>query len=187
MLCDKCGAVAEDGTTVCPECGVKLAIAEATRRAPMTRSPGDRTRPAWLIPVVAVVVLIVIAVAAFFLWPRTPALVGPAGAAQRMLDASAVYDAAGYLDNATHGSLTATDVAAFTKQVENAKAQAKGAPNVKDVKIIATTYDSADKNKAVVELSAQWLTDPVKGTYTTRTDRISVVYKDNKWQVVLFP
>jgi len=187
MLCDKCGAVADGGAAVCPECGGTLAIAEIAKRAPMTRSPRDRKRPAWLIPAVAAVVLLGIAAAAFLLWPRTPALTGPAGAVQRMLEASAVYDAAGYLDNATHGSLTATDVAAFTKQVENAKAQAKGAPNVKDVKIIATTYDPADKNKAAVELSAQWLTDPVKGTYTTRTDRISVVYKDNKWQVVLFP
>jgi len=183
MVCDKCGAAVADGATVCPQCGESLA--PPTASAPAKRVSGSK-RSAWRVPVIIVIVL-AIAAAAYFLWPRTPALVGPAGAAMRMLEASAVYDAAGYLDNATHGSLTATDVAAFTKQVENAKVQAKGAPNVKDIKIITTTYDPADKNKAVVELSAQWLTDPAKGTYTQRTDRISVVYKDGKWQVVLFP
>lgn len=182
MVCDKCGAAVADGATVCPKCGDSLA---PTASVPGKRVSGPK-RSVWRVPVI-IAVLVVIAVAAFFLWPRTPAAVGPAGAAQRMLEASAVYDAAGYLDNATHGSLTATDVAAFTKQVEDAKAQAKGAPNVKDVKIIGTTYDPADKNKAVVEFSAQWLTDPTKGTYTMRTDRITVVYKDNEWQVVLFP
>ena len=187
MQCDKCGAVAEDGTAVCPQCGGPLAAVEGAKMAPMTLSPRDRKRPAWLIPVVAAVVLLAIAAAAFLLLPRTPALTGPAGAAQRLLQAAAVYDAAGYLDNATHGSLNATDIAAFTKQVENAKTQANGAPNVKDIKIIATTMDPTDKNKAVVELSAQWLTDPSKGTYTARTDKISVVNEDGKWQVVLFP
>jgi hypothetical protein len=184
MLCEKCGAPAVDGAAFCPECGEPLAASVAE---PMTTSaPSASKRPAWLVPVIAVAVLLAVAAAAYLLWPKSTALPGPAGAAQRMMEAFASYDAAAILDNATHASMTATDVAAFTKQAEDAKKLANGRPGLKDLKILTTTTDPTDENKAVVTLSAQWLTDQAKGTYTTRTETVTVVKKDGKWLVQLF-
>jgi hypothetical protein len=147
---------------------------------------GGSKRPAWLVPAVAAIALIaIVAAGVYFLWPKA-ALSGPEGAATRMLEAYAAYDGAGMLDNATHASMTATDVAAFEKQVADAKAASGGKPNLTDLQILKTTVDPKDPNTAVVQVSAQWLTDPVKGTYTQRTDQLSVVYKDGEWLVQLF-
>lgn len=185
MQCQKCGATVADGAATCPACGEPM-----TGPAPMSGSSTARAsrRPAWLIPVIAVVVLAIIAVGAYFLWPKVTGGTqsGPAGAVTRMMGAFAAYDAAGILDNATHASMTATDVAAFTKQAADAKKLAGGKPGLKDLKIVKTTIDAKDKNKAVVQLTAQWLTDQAKGTYVQRTETLTVVLKDGKWQVQLF-
>jgi hypothetical protein len=190
MRCEKCGAAADDGATFCAECGEPLAApaagsnADAPLYVSVARTP--RKRPKWLAPALGVLVLLLIAGGAYLLWPKATVLPGPAGAAQRMMQAFAAYDAAAILENATHSSMTATDVAAFTKQAEDAKKLANGQPGLKDLTILKTTIDPTDKSKAVVQLSAQWLTDQAKGTYTLRTETITVVYKDGKWQVQLF-
>jgi len=185
MICEKCGAAAADGAATCPECGEPLSSAAPAAVAPVPVASASK-RPAWLVPVVAVLALLVIAAGAYFLVPRSATASGPAGAAQRMMEAFADYDAEGILDNATHASMTATDVAAFEKQAADAKKLANGKPGLKDLKIVKTTIDKTDKNKAVVELTAQWLTDQAKGTYTQRTETITVIFKDGKWQVQLF-
>lgn len=194
MICEKCGAPAVDGAAVCPECGEPMVRTGALSPAmsvpakPAVSVPaqaGSSKRPAWLIPAVAAIALIAIVAAGVFLWPKA-ALTGPGGAATRMLEAYAAYDGAGMLENATHASMTTTDVAAFEKQVADAKAASGGKPNLTDLQIMKTTVDPKDPNTAVVQVSAQWLTDPVKGTYTQRTDQLSVVYKDGRWLVQLF-
>lgn len=186
MQCEKCGAAAADGAAVCPECGELLASTPVS--APVLSEPPASKRPAWLVPVVALLALAVIGVAAYFLWlkPVTTTAAGPAGAATRMMEAFAAYDAEGILDNATHASMSTTDVAAFTKQAADAKKLAAGKPGLKDLEIVETTIDPDDKNTAIVKLSAQWLTDQEKGTYTQRTETLTVIYKDGKWQVRLF-
>jgi len=190
MQCEKCGAAAAEGAAVCPECGDRLGTATPVPvPAPGATVPAvpASQRPAWLVPVVALLVLAVIAAAAYFLWLKpTTTVGGPAGAATRMMEAFAAYDAEGILDNATHASMSTTDVAAFTKQAADAKKLAAGKPGLKDLKILETTVDPADKNTAIVKLSAQWLTDQEKGTYTQRTETLTVIKKDGKWQVRLF-
>lgn len=191
MLCDKCGATAADGTAVCPECGEPMApavfVPVPAPEATVPTVPRSQ-RPAWLIPAIAVAVLLVIAAAAYFLWPTITgsAESAPAAAVVRMMDSFAAYDAQGILDNATHASMSTTDVAAFVKQAESAKKLAAGKPGLKDLKVLKTTYDAKDKNTAVVQVSAQWLTDQAKGTYTQRTETLTVILKDGKWQVRLF-
>jgi hypothetical protein len=191
MLCEKCGAATADDAVTCPECGEPLgAPVAAPSQDPvpaMTTAPGSK-RPAWLVPLVAVLALALIGAGAYFLWlkPAGATATGPAGAAQRMMEAFGTYDAQGILDNATHASMSTTDVAAFTKQAEAAKKTANGKAGLKDLKILKTTYDPSDKNTAVIQLSAQWLTDPVKGTYTQRTETVTVLLRDGKWLVKLF-
>jgi zinc-ribbon domain len=192
MRCENCGAAVADDAATCPECGESLSPAAAAHPAASAplKVPGAKgfTRPAWLIPVIAVVVLVAILAGVFFLLvPKLTALGGPEGAVQRMLQAYAVYDGAGMLDNATHASVTTSDVAAFEKQVAAAKTAANDAPNLKNLQIVSTEYpDPKDKNTAVVKVSGEWLTDPAKGTYTQRTETVTVVFRDGKWQVVLF-
>ena len=112
---------------------------------------------------------------------------GPEGAAQRMFAATAAYDAQGILDNATHASMTATDIIAFKKQAADQKAVYKGLPFYKDVKVLSTTYpDPKDKNTAVVKLSLQWLSDPKTGTYTQRNETVTVVLQKGTWLVKLY-
>jgi hypothetical protein len=138
------------------------------------------------VPVAAAVVFVaIVAAGVYLLWPKG-AFSGPEAAATRMLEAYAAYDGAGMLENASHASMTATDIATFEKQVADAKVASGGKPNLTDLAIVKATPVAGDANTVVVQVSAQWLTDPVKGTYTQRTDQMSVVYKDGKWLVQLF-
>jgi hypothetical protein len=181
MSCDKCGA-ATDGSATCPECGEPLAPVAAMTSAPAAK------RPAWLVPVIAAVVLLAIGVGGYFLWSSVwgPTQSGPEGAVTRMMSAFGTYDGEAMLENVTHASLTATDVASFIKQSNDAKTAAGGKPGLKDLKIVETTYNETDKNTAVVKVSAQWLTDQAKGTYTQRTETLTVILQDGKWLVRLF-
>jgi hypothetical protein len=170
MKCEKCGATAADGTADCPECGEPMAPSAPAASAPVTAEGAVPKRRVW---------------AGYFLWPKA-AIIGPEGAATRMLEAYAAYDGAGMLANAAPSSLTATDVAAFEKQMADTKVAANGKPTLTDLKILKTTVEPKDPNTAVVQVSAQWLTDPATGTYTQRTDQLTVIYKDGKWLVRLF-
>ena len=141
------------------------------------------TRSAWLIIATAVLALATLLVAGC----SAPKAGGPQGAVQRMFEATAAYDAQGILDNATHTSMTATDVIAFKKQAVDQKALYKDKPYYKGIKIISTTYpDPKDKNTAVVKLSLQWLSDPAKGTYTQRDETVTVLLKNGVWLVKLY-
>ncbi len=145
MICEKCGAAAADGTAMCPECGEPMTQAGAAKpTVSVPAKTGASKRPTWLVPAVAAVVLIAIAAAGvYFLWPKA-ALAGPEGAATRMLEAYAAYDGAGMLENATHASMTATDIAAFEKQVADAKVASGGKPNLTDLKILKAAVDPKD-------------------------------------------
>lgn len=201
MRCENCGAAADENTDVCEECGasvrpVAVEPVSSTVGVDTLTDPGERHkqysgpvsgRPSWLIPLVAVVVLAIIAGAAYFMFGRVGALGnGPDDAAVRMMTAFAEYDADGILDNATHASMTATDVAAFERQAADAKKQANGKPGLKDLKVVKTTIDPKKPNEATVQLSAQWLTDPAKGTYAKRTETLTLVKQKGKWLVRLF-
>ena len=112
---------------------------------------------------------------------------GPEAAAQRMFAATAAYDAQGILDNATHASMTATDIIAFKKQAADQKTAYKDLPFYKDVKVISTTYpDPKDRSTAVVKLSLQWLSDPKRGTYTQRDETVTVLLQKGTWLVKLY-
>ncbi len=144
------------------------------------------TRSAWLIIALAALVLGTL-LASGCSGGAGAGVGGPEGAVQRMFAATAAYDAQGILDNATHTSMTATDVAAFKKQAADQKALYKDKPYYKDVKIVSTTYpDPKDKNTAVVKLSLQWLSDPANGTYTQRDETVTVLLKDGVWLVKLY-
>jgi hypothetical protein len=141
------------------------------------------TRSAWLLAVTGVLALTTLLAAGC----SSPKAGGPEGAVQRMFEATAAYDAQGILDNATHTSMTTTDVIAFKKQAVDQKALYKDKSYYKDIKIISTTYpDPKDKNTAVVKLSLQWLSDPANGTYTQRDETVTVLLKDGVWLVKLY-
>jgi hypothetical protein len=143
-------------------------------------------RPAWLLLAIVVVALGAL-VATGCSGQKGAGLGGPEGAVQRMFEATAVYDAQGILDNATHSSMTATDVVAFKKQAADQKALYGSKPYYKDIKITSTTYpDPKDTATAVVKLSAQWLSDPANGTYTQRNETVTVLLKDGTWLVKLY-
>jgi hypothetical protein len=185
MICEKCGAAATDGTANCPECGEPMAPSAPAASVPVTAEGAVPKRRVWVLTAIGAIVLLAIAAAGYFLWPKA-AIIGPEGAATRMLEAYAAYDGAGMLANAAPSSLTATDVAAFEKQMADTKVAANGKPTLTDLKILKTTVEPKDPNTAVVQVSAQWLTDPATGTYTQRTDQLTVIYKDGKWLVRLF-
>jgi flagellar basal body-associated protein FliL len=140
------------------------------------------------IAMIAVVVLLVVAAAiagVLVVRSRVTAAASPEAAAKAMLTAYAAYDATGILDNATHASLATSDVAQFEKQATEAKTAAKNQPSVKNVVIGKVTLDTADKTKATVEVTAEWL-DPATSTYAKRTESLIVVQQDGKWLVQLF-
>ena len=185
MQCTNCGAELQPGATVCPSCEARVVLnkrAVATPRkrvaAPAakaaanatvnvtvnTRSPkAPKVRdgsepPAWVRPVVFVVIALVLAGGAWFIYsvlnagPNTPD-----GAAVRFMQAYAAYDAQGMLDNSTHASFTATDLATFQHDMANAPADAKAHPIYTDIKVSSVTIEPADPNTAIVKLSAMML------------------------------
>ncbi len=159
--------------------------AAKTARAPFVR-------PSWLMPAIVAVVAVValaavVAAIVFVVLPKFNQVSGPEGAVQRMMQGFAAYDGKMVLDNATHPSMTSTDALAFEKQLSDLKAAAGGKPYLKDLVIQPATYpDANNKDSARMQMSAQYLTDPAKGTYSLSNETITVVFKDNKWQVVLF-
>jgi uncharacterized membrane protein YvbJ len=181
MRCETCGAFLTEGASVCPQCGkpVDGGVSAASPKNP-------KSRPVWLIPAVAAVAVIVIAVGAYLFFTLPTNSTGPEGAAMRMMTAFADYDAQSVLDNATHASLTATDQAAFVKQGVDAKTKNKSLPQVKNIKITKVTLASSNAATATVQLSADWLTDATEKTYTTRAETLTVVKQDGKWLVRLF-
>lgn len=193
MDCEKCGAEIPEGAETCPECGESVAATatEPAGQGKMPAEPVSDAKPAGggkrtlLIAAVVLVIAAVIGGAVWFIQGRVAAAASPEAAAKAMLTAYSNYDAQGILDNATHASLAASDVAQFEKQAAEAKTRAKNEPSVKNVVIGKVTLDSADKNKATVDVTAEWL-DPATGKYTKRTEKLIVVKQDGKWLVQLF-
>lgn len=193
MDCEKCGAEIPEGAETCPECGEPVAAVspEPAPQADTFAEPISDAKPAGggkRIALIAAVVLVIAAViggAIWFIQGRVTAAASPEAAAKAMLAAYANYDAQGILDNATHASLAASDVAQFSTQAAEAKARAKNVPSVKNVVVGKVTLDTADKNKATVDVTAEWL-DPATGKYSKRTEKLIVVKQDGKWLVQLF-
>jgi hypothetical protein len=144
----------------------------------------------WVVWAIAVGVIAVLAVGGYFLF--SAGLLGfltgndPGSAATRMLKAYANYDSQGILDNSTHTSMAADGIKEFEKQAADAKKAANGTPGVKDIKVVSVTIDSKDSNKATVEISGSWLTDPATGKYEARTEKLQMVKENGKWLVKLF-
>jgi hypothetical protein len=138
-------------------------------------------------PIIAAIVFVVVAVTAWGVYSVFSNISGntPDGAALRMMQAYANYDAAGILANATHASLGATDVATFETQAADTKAANGGKPSLKDIVVVSVTPDLKDPNVATVKLTEQIL-DPAKGTYSLRNETLSVVKQSGKWLVRLF-
>lgn len=191
MECEKCGAEISSGAGTCPVCGEPVAAAaEAdtvndTAPARPTRDAKGGSRARLFVGVlVAVLVIAALAGAGWYAYKQVGSANSPEGAATAMLKAYAVYDAQGILDTATHKSLPADGVKEFEKQAAEAKTRSGGKPGVKDYKITKVTKNSDDQ--ATVEIEAQWLTDPAKGTYTKRSENLTIVRQDGKWLVKLF-
>jgi len=221
MQCTNCGAELQPGATVCPSCEARVVLnkrAVATPRkrvaAPAakaaanatvnvtvnTRSPkAPKVRdgsepPAWVRPVVFVVIALVLAGGAWFIYsvlnagPNTPD-----GAAVRFMQAYAAYDAQGMLDNSTHASFTATDLATFQHDMANAPAEAKAHPIYTDIKVSSVTIEPADPNTAVVKISAMMLDTiaaqpsaaaTATAAYSPRDETLTVVKSSaGKWLV----
>lgn len=184
MKCDICGADLPAGATACAECGAAV----GTDPSPVAAGAGRSkpTRRTWLAVLIAIVALTVIGVGGWMVYARVSAQATPEAAALRMMNAFASYDAQGILDNATHSSLTETDVATFIKQAADSKTANKGLPAVKDIKVTKTTLASDDATSATVQLSANWLTDAATKKYAARDEILTVVKQNGKWLVRLF-
>jgi len=192
MQCVKCGADLPPGADVCPECGEGVyrgpgaSAAGVASPAPRRSSAAPKRRRTLLLLLAAVVIVAVVGVGGYLALSRGTALTGPDGAAVRMMTAFAQYDAQGILDNATHESLTTTDQASFSKQIADEKVKDGSLAAVKDIKVVRVTIASPTATTATVQLSASWLTDPSKGTYTPRTETLTVIKQGGKWLVRLF-
>jgi heme-degrading monooxygenase HmoA len=204
MECEKCGAEIDEGAEKCQECGEPVAAAVSEQEAFFAEEPAPAADPADVEPVpiadpgekptgggkkplVAVLVVLLVAalaVGGWFAFQRFGAADSPEAVAKAMLTAYSKYDAQGILDSATHKSLPADGVKEFETQAAEAKKRANGKPGVKDFEVLKVTSDSAEQ--ATVEITGQWLTDPAKGTYTKRTEKLTVVKQDGKWLVKLF-
>jgi uncharacterized membrane protein YvbJ len=212
MQCKHCGASLSEDALTCPECGKSTlgAIPTPSRNASATsgatgdagvgqgtagavrtsRAPSSSTkrkrRRTLLVSVAAMIAVAIIATGAWMVVRQGLMSTGPDGAAMRMMNAFAAYDAQGILDNATHASLNATDLAAFSKQAADSKAGNKGLAAVKGISVTKVTIASQEATTAIVQLDAQWLTDASKGTYAQRTETLTVVKQNGKWLVRLF-
>jgi hypothetical protein len=82
--------------------------------------------------------------------------------------------------------MSAADAATFEQEAAKAKTSAKGKDGVRNFKVGKVTIDAKDSNKAIVEVSGEWLDDPAKGTYTQRTDQLPMIQQSGKWVVQLF-
>jgi hypothetical protein len=193
MQCKYCGAPLSDDALTCPECGkstvgaIPTGSTSAPAPAPRPAAARPKGRRTAVVAVVAVVAIAVVAFGGYLAFKQFGASTGPDGAAVRMMNAFATYDAQGILDNATHASLTTTDQAAFAKQADDSKTKNGGLAAVKDIKVVKVTLASQDATTATVQLSAQWLTDAAKKTYTPRTETLTVVKQNGTWLVRLFP
>jgi uncharacterized membrane protein YvbJ len=188
MQCENCGASLTEGASICPECGEPVSADAGTTvtPAPAPAAALPKSRRSWVVAAVAVVAVVVIAIGGYLVIKQASSGTGPEGAALRMMNAFALYDAQGILDNATHASLNTTDQATFSKQAADSKKNNKGLPAVKNIKVTKVTQASQDATTATVQLSAQWLTDAAKSTYTARTETLTVIKQDGKWVVRLF-
>lgn len=214
MECDKCGAEVPETAGACPECGEPVQAAaeppagapepsETQVPAPLTDEPADAEpagekpgaidRKAATIALVALVLVAVVAAVAFLVPFGGSTLVGrltdtndPKAVAQRMLDAYSKYDAKGILATSNSASLPSGSVSQFESEASKAKERAGGKDAVKNVKVVSFTVDKSDPNKGTVEVSGDWLTDPAKGTYEPRTDKLPMVQQNGAWVIQLF-
>ena len=218
MQCTNCGAELQPGATVCPSCEVRVVPSKQAVETPRKRAAAPVARPAarpaadaavkapkppkvrdaseppaWVKPAVVVLAVLAVAAVAWFLYsilnagPNTPD-----GAAVRFMQAYATYDAQGMLDNSTHASFTATDLATFQHDMANAPADAKAHPIYTDIKVSSVTIEPADPNTAIVKLSAMMLKSisapPSAATstvaYSPRDETLTVVKSSTgKWLV----
>jgi uncharacterized membrane protein YvbJ len=197
MECTECGAEVPEGSDTCPQCSAAVAApgpeaADTSVDTPTVSTGTDaatdepeRTERRWVPLAVAAVVVVALAVGGFFVWQQVAPPNTPAAAVTRMMTAFSAYDGKGVLDNATHSSMTATDVAAFEQQATTAKSTSKNLPYLKNIKVTKTTLASGGAT-ATVQFTASWLTDPTKGTYTVRDETLTVVKQGGKWLVRLF-
>jgi hypothetical protein len=168
---------------------------DAPKPARATKVRDGSAPPKWVRPVAIVVAVLIVAAGAWFLRaivtgsPNTPD-----GAALRFMQAYATYDAQGMLDNSTHSSFTANDLAAFQQQLASVPADTKAQPQYTDIKIAGVTIQPNDPNTAVVKISAMMLgsapgsatstaTPAAAGTYSPRDETLTVVRSGGKWLV----
>jgi hypothetical protein len=183
------GADGEPETVAESESGTDGEFEAATESEPEETQEAP-AKHRWVVWAIAVGVVAVLAVGGYFIY--SAGLLGfltgndPGSAATRMLKAYAAYDAQGILDNSTHASMQPDAIKEFINQSVVAKKSATGKPGVKDIKVVSVTIDAKDANKATVEVSGSWLTDPATGKYEVRTQKLQLVKENGKWLVKLF-
>jgi hypothetical protein len=187
MDCEKCGAVVPEGATTCPECGVPVSDNPAPPAnvvvEPAAKPEGGMNK--WLIVGIAAVLVVLIGAGAWFVIQGGAAGAGdPKSVATKMLTAYAAYDAKAILDVSTHGSLDSTGTKSFEDAAAAAKVRAAGKPGVKNFAV--DSVDQSGDQTATVTITGQWLTDPAKGTYTKRTEKLGLIKQAGKWLVQLF-
>jgi hypothetical protein len=176
-------AVAESDATHAFEQSTEISEHDA-EAAPLQDSAIHLSMSPRTYAIVAGVLVVVLAVAGWFLLQGGSGTATPQSAAETMLRAYAVYDAKGILASVTHDSLTSDDVTRFTTQAATAEKKSGGKPAVKDVKIGKVALGSGG-NSATVEVTARWF-DSSKGAYVSNTQQVPVVKKNGKWLVQLF-
>lgn len=216
MECEKCGADVPESADACPECGEPIAPAAdeavveasaepAVEPAPDAESsaapepvtgedaPGAISRKAATVALVALLAIAAVVGVVFFVpfggstvISRLTETNDPKSVAERMLAAYSKYDAKGILETTNSSALPAETRAQFESEAGKAKTRAGGKDAVKNVKVVGVTIDAKDKTKATVEISGEWLTDPAKGTYEARTDKLPMMQVGGKWVVQLF-
>ncbi len=187
MDCEKCGAAVPEDATTCPECGGPVSDHPTTistdKTPPAATSGGPMNK--WLIVGIAAVLVILIGGGAWYLMQSGTIGGGdPKAVATKMMTAYAAYDAKGILDVSTHGSLDATGTKSFEDAATQAKTRASGKPGVKDFTV--DKVEQSGDQTATVTITGQWLTDPAKGAYTKRTEKLGLVKQSGKWLVQLF-
>ncbi|HEX9092559.1 MAG TPA: zinc-ribbon domain-containing protein [Coriobacteriia bacterium] len=177
------GSEADDAFLDDVEPAAPAPAAEPVTAAPVIVAPEPGGKKGLLIAIVALIV-IALAAGGWFAYTKLAAAASPESVAVKMLEGYAAYDAQAILNTATHDSLPADGVKEFETQAAEAKTRANGKPGVKSIKVSSVKMDNADQ--ATVVISAEWLTDPAKGTYEKRDETLTVIKKDGKWLVKLF-
>ena len=194
MECEKCGAELEEGAEQCGECGEAVAettgsVEETTTGSDaVTKDATDAEAPASgsnTKIIIGVALALVAAVVGVLIWSQSSGVGSgtPQTAVKTMLDSYASYNAKGLIEATEHPAVSAAEEATLALQAAALKKQANGKPFIKDIVLGKVTNSGG--TTATVEVTANWLSDPAKGTYQKQQVTLTTIKKGGKWLVLL--